>query len=338
MRFVQSAIAPLAVALFGVQASALTLTGNPQADGWRFLGNSLTGEAGTGDNIWLSRDPTYDFDLYATSFTIPLPGEPFSFSAPQGTSPDADPVVYADPFTTRTFQPGDRIFGFGAVIRSGPPAEFAFLHMDFDQNNGYAPASFVGAGDGVTENPDGSSLLTTGDIVFQVGGGENPPRRTWVPNFMTLAEVDNPTELNERIDPTQVSTPFFDVNNLATRASGLAFPVRTLANLETRDIPDGKRQPATTIEIFFNIDEVERYNSLDPSVRGTGQIGTLQDEFDLRFTLGGTFTGSTIADVVLTDVSVSEPTVIPEPVTTLLVGLGGLALVHRLTRRRADAA
>jgi len=315
------ALAPLAVLLLALPAAALTFTGNPQTDGWRLLGNSLTGEAGSGDSVFAGGVPTFSMDVYSTFFTVP---GSVTVTAAQGNTPLANPL-FDDAFASGTYQAGDRVLGIGGVIVSGAPTEFAFLSLDFDNNNGVVPATSPGAMDAVIETPGGDSLLTEGDLVFQVGGVEQLPF-TWFPNFAVLAEVDNPSSTNPSLAaPGEVSTPFVPTNAIANR--GLDSPFRSLANRVTPG-PSGAVAPATTFELFYNV---------DAAARSGLNIGELQDTVSFQFSTFGSYPGAQGAGVAFNDIpvnpAVSAP--IPEPVTPVLAGLGVLALVYRVTRRRA---
>jgi len=333
MRLYQFAVALFAVALVAAPVSAINLTGNPQADGWVFLGNSLTGEAGSGDSVFLEGLTDYSLDVYTTSFFLPATSAEISVTATGGMSP-LNNTFYDDAFLGGTYQPGDQIFGIGGVVNGDDTVDTAFLTLDFDNNNGVTPASFPGAGDQVTsQQPSGNSLLTEGDLVWQTGGVVQPPF-VWFANFVVKAEVDNPTRTNPSLAlPGEVSTPFVAGPFTVIGQRGLASPFRSISVLDpTGPTVFGGQFTATSFQLFYNASAVER--------AGLG-IGELKDEVSVVLSAGRLgFSGLEPGGVAVAFDNVNaqpDPAIIPEPVTPALLLLGGIGLLHRVTHRRPVA-
>lgn len=122
----------------GGSAEALnySLSGNPQADDWEFLGNSQDPQfKATGSG-------TADFDIYIIQFT-------------------ADETL-ATRFGTG-FQTGDRVVGVGATFAPGQTTIQSFAKFDFGNDNGWS----------ATSDPPRisfSSFATEGDFQLQSDG------------------------------------------------------------------------------------------------------------------------------------------------------------------------
>ena len=139
----------------GATAQMLDINGGSSWAGWDFRGNSLTG------GIWASGDAGNDFDMYTRAFFFDS-----SIHAPTGS------FFGSNGFSGNGFADGNLILAIGLSLNSSSgSASDTFLavptvKMDVDNNNGFAPASAVGASDGLRS----SSLQTIGDFNQQYNG------------------------------------------------------------------------------------------------------------------------------------------------------------------------
>lgn len=114
-------------------ALAVTLTGDPAADGWTLHGNSQA------LGIWGAQSQATNFDLYTTSFVLS------STDSVSGT----DRGNTAASLHLGSFQDGDRIFAIGVKWGGGQVGySTAFVKVDPNHTGSFQPASTLGGTDG----------------------------------------------------------------------------------------------------------------------------------------------------------------------------------------------
>lgn len=145
-----TAMGALLTILLALPAGAVTLTGNPLADGWQLQGNSQGAINAGGSTV-------NNYDVYTTAFTLDLSGDSVTTSDLGNTHASLG---------LGSFQDGDQIIGVGVKWNEGQESGYNFfLKLDPDQNS-FAPGqtSF-------------SSYSTDGDI--QISGVDYTTNRVF---------------------------------------------------------------------------------------------------------------------------------------------------------------
>ena len=171
-------------------SAQLDINGGTSWTGWTSQGNSLT----TG--FWGAGSTSSDFDVYTSVFNFDssihtVSGSPFGSAGFGGTG----------------FANGNLILAIGIGLNNGDATlAVPTIKFDTDNNNGFAPASSVGALDGAVS----SALQTIGDFNQQFNGTRS---QDGTPSFYGLHQggsvLDSQQTFGVDAGPTR---SFYDIN------------------------------------------------------------------------------------------------------------------------------